>query len=172
MALLGIITGLVGSVATNAFSWLTLKEKNRYAIEQMSHKEKRWVYEKDLVKLKSQGKVSEFEMQAFLKQVDGSYKNLEASIKAQIASGKKASVFSNSIVTLFRPFLTVLLVVAMFYYSKITYGSGQSNEAYGILAIIDLASMAVSWWFGDRSIKRGIQNIMGAGNVRAAGGDF
>lgn len=172
MALAGIITGLVGSIGSNVFSWLTLREKNKYAIAEMAHQEKRWGHEKELLVLQSQANVSEFEMQTLIEQVRGSFTGLEMSIKSQIANATNASKRANSIIMFFRPLLTLVLMFAMFYFSKKMLTDKFPNAAYGIIAIIDLGSMAVAWWFGDRSLKRGVQSVMSAGNVRAAGGDF
>lgn len=172
MAIAGIITGLVGSFSTSLFSWLNTKEKNKIIIAQMGHEAKRWDFQKEITILQSQAKVSEFEMKALLEQVQGSWAGLEASIKAQIASGQNAGRTANSIVTLFRPFITLLLIAAMFYFTQKMLVEEFAKAAFGIVAIIELASMAVSWWFGDRSMKRGLQNTQSASLIRGADGEF
>jgi len=174
MAIIGIISGLVGSAITGVTSIMKLRieaqrEKNKFA-----HDEKMWEHESAMLKLQSQAKVSEMEIESFMTQIRGSFKGLEASINDQSVATGRAHRIAASILSLFRPFITTALVAFMFYIAAESVGLIDRLEQadFALVAIIDLASMAVTWWFGDRSQKRANQNIVNGGRVRAAGGAF
>lgn len=182
---LGIIGGLLGTALSNTFAWLNRKEETKLQIAKMEHETARWVHEKDVIKLGSQADVARIEMSAYAAQVQGSIDGMIASIKDQSIATGRAHRIAASIISLVRPALTFMLLFTVWAIVIWAIGQfklyGQAEQwrdeiiAIAVLSlstILELCSMAVTWWFGDRSIKRGIQNTANGNALRAAGGKF
>lgn len=182
---IGIIGGLLGTALSNTFAWLNRKEATKIEIARMEHDKAKWAVDIQKIKLGSQAAVAEIEMTAYAAQVQGSIDGLVASIKDQSIATGRAHRIAASIISLVRPALTFLLlftvwVIVIWAIKQFQlYGEAQQWReeiiAIAVLSlstILELCSMSVTWWFGDRSIKRGIQNTVNGGAIRAAGGKF
>lgn len=168
MAVLGAVLGLVGSVSTKVFGIFEKREERKTLEVQNAHEVNRWAFEKEMFTLQSQAKVAETEQEAFLMTVQGSYEGLEQSIRDQQELSKRAPKWVISILALMRPSLT-LTFTGIVGYMAIVGSDGDLKKA-ALIACVDMASLCVTWWFGDRSAKRIVE--MRGTHIRAAGGEF
>lgn len=168
---IGAILGLAGSGITQVFGWLNKKENRKDKALEYAHKEKLWTHERDLMVIQGDLKEAETEQEAFLSNVDGSWDGLQASIKDQTEIAKGSSQWVKNFLSLMRPLLTLIPLV-------ISVWAG----VYGFLAMLDmpnstisaleyvqsstplltlygLTELTVTWWFGDRAIKRAVENL-------------
>jgi len=167
--MIGAILGLVGSVSTKAFGIFEKREERKLVALQMDHESKRWSHDEHMFTLQSQAKVAETEQEAFLMTTQGSYDGLKASIEAQSEATKGSSKWVKNIISLMRPSLTTSFVGVIIYLCII--GNPDDIRIAAITAVIELGSMSVAWWFGDRSTKRVMESMRG-GHIRGAGGEF
>lgn len=119
-----------------------------YFERQLSFKQEqaRWLHEYRLHELQMQARVQETELELALAAQAGSWKGLEASIKAEAAIGR-ASQWVIDLLRLVRPVLTLFLWGITAWIFHIT-----KNGAI-VEAAVFAASAATLWWFGDRAIK-------------------
>lgn len=106
----------------------------------------RWGHEVKLHELNMKAKAQETEFELALAAQAGSWKGLEASIKAEAAIGQ-ANQWVINLLRLVRPTLTLLLWVITAWIFSVT-----SNGAI-VEAAIFAATAATLWWFGDRAPK-------------------
>lgn len=174
MALAGIILGLVGSAITQTTSVFTLREQRKLEVAKMAHEAAGWTHEKEMMKLASQGEVAQLEMEVVLTQVRETFNGLKASMAEMASTAKGAHKWSRTVSTLMRPIMTLILVGFTIYWAWLSgaFVDGVDAGEKAVIGIIELSSMAVSWWFGDRSNKRVSENARAAGEIRAAGGKF
>lgn len=106
----------------------------------------RWGHEYRLHELNMQARQQETELELALTAQQGSWKGLEASLKAEAALGK-ASLWVINMLRLVRPVITLLLwmITAMIF--LVTHDSAI------IEASVFAATAATLWWFGDRAPK-------------------
>lgn len=151
---IGAILGLVGSGITQGFGWLNRKEARKekaldYAFQrdEMSHE----VVMGEMMLRQGQ---QETEQEAFLTDVKGSWQGLDRSIDNQTKSTEGTSRWVKNIVSLMRPVLTVLPLLLSLWAAVqgVQELTGMSNEATA--TVYGLTELTVTWWFGDRSIKR------------------
>jgi len=192
---IGAIIGLFGSVSTNVFGWLNRKEDRKTLALELAdrdkartHEARLWAHEGEMLKLQSQAKVAETEQEAFLTEIKGSWEGLKQTTDQQTKTTVEASTWVKDAISLFRPVLTSALIGITIYASVQGLGTVTDAKALGIdvdknlydlikdnaalATIYGLTEMSVTWWFGDRSIKRVVQNIENGNNLRAAGGAF
>lgn len=106
----------------------------------------RWGHEYKLHELNMQARHQETELEIALAAQQGSWKGLEASIKAEAAIGK-ASLWVVNVLRLVRPLITILLwVIATLIFF-------QTRDSAIIDAAVFAATAATLWWFGDRAPK-------------------
>jgi hypothetical protein len=104
----------------------------------------RWGHEYKLHELNMQARHQETELEIALAAQQGSWKGLEASIKAEAAIGK-ASLWVINALRLVRPLITVLLwIIATVIFL-------QTRDSAIIDAAVFAATAATLWWFGDRA---------------------
>tara|TARA_Y100000034_G_C6742147_1_gene329394 strand:- start:48 stop:575 length:528 start_codon:yes stop_codon:yes gene_type:complete len=151
----GGIFGLIGSIIGVGAKWL--QERQRMAWER-----EKWGHEVALQKLEiERGKSeTENELRIVTQQADSDQRL--ASYGMQIYSPSKTSGWVNNIRALFRPALTLaLLVLTGLVFWKLSWlrVEGYINEVsasglteYIIHSIVFAASTAVIWWFGDRAM--------------------
>jgi len=110
-----------------------------YFEKQLNFKQEqaRWGHEYKLHELQMQARQQETELELALAAQAGSWKGLEASIKAEAAIGR-ASQWVINLLRLVRPVLTLFHVTR--------------NGAI-VEAAVFAASAATLWWFGDRAAK-------------------
>ena len=174
MALAGIILGLVGSAITQTTSIFTLRETRKLEEARMTHEAASWDHEKAMIELASQGEVARLEMEVVLTQVRETFEGLKASMNEHASTAKGAHKWARSVSTIMRPIFATSLLAFIFYWAWLSgaFMDGIDQGESAVIAVIELGSMAVSWWFGDRSNKRMSENARAAGDIRAAGGDF
>lgn len=133
--LFGIFGTVMGRVAGYFEKKLSFKQE-----------QERWLHEYKLHELQMQARLQETELELALAAQAGSWKGLEASIKAEAAIGR-ASQWVIDILRLVRPVLTLFLWAITAWIFHIT-----KNGAI-VEAAVFAASAATLWWFGDRAIK-------------------
>ncbi|MGJ8563287.1 MAG: hypothetical protein ACSHXY_07010 [Alphaproteobacteria bacterium] len=106
----------------------------------------RWSHELKLHELQMQARSQETEMELALAAQAGSWKGLEASIKADTALGGSSQWVVN-ILRLVRPALTLTLWVITAAIFVVT------QESAIVEAAVFAATAATLWWFGDRAPK-------------------
>lgn len=106
----------------------------------------RWSHELKLHELQMQSRSQETEMELALAAQAGSWKGLEASIKADTALGGSSQWVVN-ILRLVRPALTLILWMITAAIFVIT------QESAIVEAAVFAATAATLWWFGDRAPK-------------------
>jgi len=106
----------------------------------------RWGHEYRLHELNMQARQQETELELALTAQQGSWKGLEASLKAEAALGK-ASLWVINMLRLVRPVITLLLwmITAMIFLV--------THDSTIIEASVFAATAATLWWFGDRAPK-------------------
>jgi len=106
----------------------------------------RWGHEYKLHELNMQARHQETELEIALAAQQGSWKGLEASIRAEAAIGK-ASLWVINALRLVRPLITIILwVIATLIFF-------QTRDSAIIDAAVFAATAATLWWFGDRAPK-------------------
>ena len=163
---IGAILGLAGSLSTNIISIFRAKEERKMRKDQFSHEVERWKHEGKMFELQSQENAAETEREAFLMTTKGSWDGLAASIANQTAMAAKASPWVANILSLFRPVMTSCFIGGVVYLS--IWADKSTVDSAATLALIDLALMSSTWWFGDRSTKRVTETLTGGANLRAA----
>ncbi|GAA4652554.1 hypothetical protein GCM10023116_48380 [Kistimonas scapharcae] len=134
----GSITGIIGSLIGRVFGYLEKREEI---------KEKKLEFDQELKLIQYQGKIEaderEDELALTVEQNDMMLQH--ASYQHDSAIGE-ADRWVINILRLVRPVLTLLLIVLAGYIS--IAGDFEQSDIDG--DIVYLATMAVSWWFGDR----------------------
>lgn len=153
----GGITGLIGSIIGAGAKFLERREVRKEKAADRAH-------EIALQELQMRARSEETEREIDLAQVQGSFAGLAASISADSALTGSVSRWVNDVRALFRPVLTVgaLILLAIVFFQL---GDGGSlvwfpDEtdiraeliAYVVNSIAFVATLAVAWWFGDRSL--------------------
>lgn len=195
MAGIGLISGLLGSFATGIFGIANKHIERKSNQDKYKHTEALWTHEKELLTLQSQARVAETEQEVILATVEGSFRGLDASIKSQDVATANSYKWAASLLALVRPIITFILLfitvkaalagltatdlLSNFDLASDAVLTNVVNDLYTLIdnnvalaVVFELTSMAVAWWFGDRSFKRATQSSQLAGQVRAAGGQF
>lgn len=158
----GGILGLVGSVVGGVVKYFKRKQE-------LSHKREEWKHEIELYKLESERDRQEDEhelevIEANLQQLraEGSYAGLEASIRADMSIGQ-SYLWVSAVKSLFRPFLTVcLMIMTLILFKWLMEGEldGYTDPdtiagliVYTIQSVVFTTVTACVWWFGDRAMS-------------------
>lgn len=157
----GGLFGFAGAIVSGIFKYLHVKEE-RAAIREERE------YEKDMLKLQMQAKSEETEQELAIVSQEGSWTAMEVSHRSDAETSKRAPSWANGVKTLFRPFLTTLLVVAAGVAFKLfldaindktgmiaqlfTHEEQVAILKYMINTTFFTASTAVVWWYGERGI--------------------
>lgn len=138
-AVAGGIFGIFGTALGRVAGFF--ERKQSYEQEQA-----RWGHEVRLHELNMQARAVETEMELALTAQAGSWSGLNASIRADAATGK-ASLWVINILRLVRPVLTLLLwfITAWIFLRTQTPAIAE--------AAVFAATAATLWWFGDRAPK-------------------
>lgn len=135
----GGVFGIVGTALGRVAGYF--ERKQAFKQEQV-----RWGHEYKLHELQMQARSQETELEIALAAQAGSWKGLEASIRADASIGN-ASQWVVNILRLVRPMLTLLLWA-------ITAWIFMSTQNGSIVeAAVFAATAATLWWFGDRAPK-------------------
>lgn len=135
----GGLFGILGTTLGRAAGFFERKQT-------FKQEQARWSHEYKLHELNMQAKSQETEMELALAAQSGSWRGLEASIKADATIGKASQWVVNTL-RLVRPVLTLLLWLITAWIFIIT-----ENGAI-VEAAVFAATAATLWWFGDRAPK-------------------
>lgn len=154
----GGVLGLLGSVVGGFF-------RGREAREQRERLRMEYDQELALQKLQIEAGKAETERDLAVANLDGSWRNLETSMKAEMAA-TASSGWVRDVKALFRPFLTLLLVMvtATLLFVLLTgrleaaaiyldHAALSELVSYTVSSTVFTTSTAVAWWFGDRSLS-------------------
>ncbi len=150
----GGIFGVLGSVTGGVFKFMNRKQDMKEAQAERQHELNLYEKQKEQTQMEN-----EFEIDQINEQ--GSWDGLAASYGLQITS-PDCSMWVNNIKSLFRPFLTTLLVCisAFIIWWLLHNDQGiltqvELNELlkYAVNSIVFSACTAVTWWFGDRALS-------------------
>jgi len=135
----GGVFGLLGTALGRVSGFF--ERRQAHAQEQA-----RWGHEYRLHDLNMRARAQETEMELALAAQAGSWTGLEASIRAEAATGK-ASQWVIDILRLVRPCLTLLLWVITAWIFLRTQNAAIAEAA------VFAATASTLWWFGDRAPK-------------------
>ncbi len=135
----GGVFGIVGTALGRVAGFFERKQTFKHEVQ-------RWSHEYKLHELQMAANAQETEMEIALTAQQGSWKGLEASIKADAAIGK-ASKWVINVLRLVRPVLTILLWLITAWIFAVT------QESAIVEAAVFAATAATLWWFGDRAPK-------------------
>lgn len=133
----GGVFGLIGTALGRIGGFF--ERKQAFAQEQA-----RWSHELKLHELNMAARSQETEHELSLLAQSGSWRGLEASIRAEAAIGK-ASLWVVNLLRLVRPSLTLLLWLITGWIFAMT------QDGAIVEAAVFAATAATLWWFGDRA---------------------
>ena len=127
-----------------------------------------WANERELQKLQIEARKAETEMEIALASSQGAWSGLDSSIAADKYLTGKTHTWVNDVKSLFRPFLTTLLVAVVGWMFWLVLGSlaGTRNTVltdaftvaelqaivrYMVYTMTFSAATAIVWWFGERA---------------------
>jgi hypothetical protein len=141
--LTGGATGIIGSVLGKAFSFLD------YWVEE---KKADGEHARTLELLNLQNKIGAEENERELAMAEAAAAvNLRTSSYGHDSSLGTGSAWVVDILRLVRPVLTVMLIILV---AVIYFDSPAGEQATIIASVIYLCSSAVTWWFGDRTLRK------------------
>lgn len=174
MEFLGDLLGGVASVASGGIFGLigsTVGAVAKYFQKRQEFDQERQRREWDREDFAQQMQFSaqETEQEIAIASAQGAWSGLSESIRADAAVASQAGGFAASVRSMFRPFLTTMLVglsawITWFVWRDVVEGDtnglsllfteGQMAEIlrYAIYSLLFSASTAVVWWFGDRAM--------------------
>ena len=135
----GGVFGIVGTALGRVAGYFERKQNFKHEVQ-------RWSHEYKLHELQMAANQQEAELELAITAQEGSWKGLEASIKADAAIGK-ASKWVINLLRLVRPVLTILLWLITGWIFAVT------QEGSIVEAAVFAATAATLWWFGDRAPK-------------------
>ena len=160
----GGLFGMLGSVLGVGARWLQERSRRKFQVQVWSHELK-------LQELQIRAAAEETEQEIELARVKGSWDGLKASHRASAreVDGVNLHPVIVSIKTLWRPFLTLCLGVAVMLLWKDLIGLAQNGDSdlrallsqqeaaelasYIIRSVVFSSSTAFVWWFGDRALN-------------------
>lgn len=137
----GGLLGLGGALASQVVGYLTAKQQAKDA---RAAKVLDFEHEKSMAQLAQTGAAVQQKGERALARIQGDIQNLAASIGDQTALNARVSGWAADALALFRPALTLILVLGALILAVMTKSTGTFE------AIAGLAGMAVAWWFGSR----------------------
>ena len=140
------------------------------------HQDREWEKEKFEMDLKARelemkAKLQETEMEIELASAQGAWRGLDTSIEHDKALVSSSGGFANTIKSIFRPFLTTLLVCVsawVFYLIWQAFSQGKIDSIwlvlfteaelkdimkYMVYSLYFASTTSVVWWFGDRAFS-------------------
>ncbi len=138
-AVAGGLFGILGTALGRVAGYFERKQAH-------TQEQARWGHEYRLHELNMQARQQETELELALAAQQGSWKGLEASLKADSMTGK-VSLWVINLLRLVRPFLTFLLWIITAVIFVMTQESAITEAA------VFAATAATLWWFGDRAPK-------------------
>lgn len=142
----GGLFGLLGNVAGKVIGLV----ESRQAFAQ---KKEEWTHDERLLDLQMKAKAAEAGQALAVAASTGSWSGLAESLKAETGIGP-AYAWVNTVRALVRPVLTLGLggfLCAAFF----TLPQGDATRTEMSNSLIFAAVTALTWWFGDRAVKKG-----------------
>lgn len=133
----GGVFGIIGTALGRIASYFERKQE-------MEQERLRWGHELKLHELHMRARKLETEMELAIAEQEGSWRGLEASIRADANVGRASRWVVNTL-RLVRPILTFLLWLITAWIFSQTGDAGIVNSA------VFAATAATLWWFGDRA---------------------
>lgn len=147
----GGLLGLGGSVVTQVLTWQMKKQEAKDALARAGLD---YAHQKEMAAINGAAEERAGEQTFFLSQMQAQFASLQASIADQTQLSGRVSQWVADTLALVRPGLTLLLVLA----SLAAAAGAASQLAPQALApfheFASMASMAVAWWFGDRTVTK------------------
>lgn len=144
-AVAGGIFGIIGTALGRVAGFFERRQSH-------AQERERWSHELALHEMQIKARAAETEMELAIAAQAGSWKGLEASLKAESAIGKGSQWVVNTL-RLVRPLLTLLLWLITAYIFAVTQETAITEAA------VFAAVAATLWWFGDRAPKPGSQHF-------------
>lgn len=149
-----IAGGLFGTIGSLASNWLTQRGDKAKAQATLAQSQLDNAHELELLKLRGAQTETEHTGAIEMAGLTGSFSGLVESIKDQAALSARLSPWAADILGLFRPFLTLVLILgSLAFVLVVQYKLGAASKDYLLTMWRDLSTittMAVAWWFGDR----------------------
>lgn len=155
----GGLLGLIGSLGGAVIQYFNRRQEAEIKRDERAH-------EMAMHELQVQARAAETENEVRLAETAGSWQGLTASHQSAAALTGRVHTWVNDIRALFRPFITLcLLVVSYLIFRDLTDQTGflrgdilsseQANDLirYTVQTLVFSASTAVTWWFGDRAMR-------------------
>jgi hypothetical protein len=143
----GGLLGTLGSLGTQALAFVIDRENAKQELEMKrvtnSHELAMLDKTSERGRQEAQETFALRNLEGKIEEIGKSYEGLAAAMADQTTLNGRASQWTVDIMTLVRPSLTVLLIIASF-----IFGLLQNANAYYQASM--MATMAVAWWFGDR----------------------
>lgn len=156
---LGAAFGALGSILNRGVGIYETRERRKDRQMEMAHEKDRWARDLTIASEVRAGRAEEARLALAKSDLDGSWRGLSASQKAEAAIGDSWPWVS-AVRALTRPALTLLLwlLFAILFLSAVS-GALEAETAAGVVrtaveTIAFSASTALAWWFGDRAPRR------------------
>ena len=143
-ALSGGLFGLVGNIATKAFTYLD--QRQAFAEKQVA-----WAHETELLRLQMRAPQPETERESSIAD-NGSWSGLSSSLSSEAAIGHSYP-WVNAARALVRPVLTLGLCIVLAF-AFFSLAPSDAERAYVADSLVFAAVTAIVWWFGDRAPRR------------------
>lgn len=143
----GPLMGLIGSITSAVF-------KERETKAAVDAKKVDQAHELALLDAQAKQRGVELENERAIAQADAVARQVVASYEHDAASAGKSYAWAEAVKTLFRPFITLALVLLSaaiyFTFDPLTMGLNPIQE-HIIASVLFLTEVAVTWWFADRA---------------------
>ena len=157
----GGLFGLLGSLIGVGAKWL--QERQRQSWERA-----KWDHEDAMLRLQMEARAAETEQELAIVSQQGSWAGMTASQQADAAVSANVHTWVNDIRSLFRPALTIGLVVLCYVVFRDLMGALASHDSllgailaeaevkdlirYMVYSVFFAGSTSVVWWYGDRAM--------------------
>lgn len=156
---LGAAFGALGSIVNRGFGIFEMREKRRDRQLELTQEKERWAHEMAMGEQARSAHAEEARQALAVTQAQGSWAGLKASIDAEAAIAESWPWVA-AVRALTRPALTVLLwLLYMIVFFSAAAGALQADTAASVIGgavdtISFSAATALTWWFGDRGLRR------------------
>lgn len=146
----GGVLGLVGSLGSGVVSYFNAKAQQAHEI-QMGELNLRLIQANS----DAASKLSADQLKGTMEKTAG-----EAFIASQQAGAQLSGVTPTigGIIQLYRPFLCTVLFLCTFYFYETLAPQDGALKAFIVTSVVNLTSMAISWWWGSRQMEKFISS--------------
>lgn len=146
----GVLGGLF-SIGSSAVEFVNARAQAKEALESkkvdQAHELRMMAYTHDRERQIAEETFVLKKLDAWQEEMKANYEALNQSVQDQMILSGKVSGVALDVLALFRPSITVLLVVG-------AIGCSLVSQQAMADQMVQLAAMAVAWWFGDRQRRR------------------